>query len=70
MMGNRLREVLKREGVTAYQVCKDLGMDQGELSRILHGKSNISLWRLEQIADYLGYEVKLVKRPSSRKGGK
>ena len=69
-MGNRLREVLKGEGVTAYRICKDLGMDQGELSRILHEKQNISLWRLEQIAEYLGYKVELVKNCPSRKGGK
>lgn len=29
MMGNRLKEVLEREGVTAYRLWKDLGIDQG-----------------------------------------
>ena len=70
MMGNRLREVLKREGVTAYRLWKDLGIDQGEMSRFFHGKQNISLEMLEQIADYLGYDLVLVKRNRSRKGGK
>jgi transcriptional regulator with XRE-family HTH domain len=69
MVGNRLREVLKREGVSAYRLWKDLGIDKGELSRFFHGKQNISLPKLEQIADYLGYDIEFVKRKRSRKGG-
>ncbi len=70
MMGNRLREVLQREGVTRYRLCKDLGIDQGEISRFFHGKQNISLPMLERIAGYLGYDLVLVKRKRPRKGGK
>ena len=69
-MGNRLREVLKREGVTAYRLWKDLRIDQGQLSKFFHGKVNISLEMLEQIADYLGYDLVLAKRKRPRKGGK
>ena len=69
MVGNRLRGVLKREGVSAYRLWKDLGIDQGEMSRFFHGKQNISLLKLEQIADYLGYDIEFVKRSHSRKGG-
>jgi transcriptional regulator with XRE-family HTH domain len=69
MVGNRLREVLKREGVSAYRLWKDLQIDRGQLSRFFHGKQNISLTKLEQIADYLGYDIEFVKRKRSRKGG-
>ena len=69
MMGNRLKEVLEKEGVTAYRVCKDLGIDRGQLSKFLNGKVNISLEMLQQIADYLGYDLMLVKRKRPRKGG-
>ena len=69
MMGDRLREVLKREGVTAYRLSKDLGIDKGMLSRFFHGKQNLSLPKLEQIAEYLGYDIQFVKRKRSRKGG-
>jgi transcriptional regulator with XRE-family HTH domain len=69
MMGNRLKEVLKREKVTAYQLWKDLGIDQGQLSKFFHGRVNISLEMLEQIADYLRYDLVLVKRKRPRKGG-
>jgi len=70
MMGNRLKEVLERERVTAYRLWKELGIDQGHLSKFFNGKVNISLEMLEQIADYLGYDLVLVKRKRPRKGGK
>ena len=70
MMGNRLKEVLEKEGVTAYRLWKDLGIHQSQLSKFFHGKVNVSLEMLEQIADYLGYDLVLVKRKRARKGGK
>jgi transcriptional regulator with XRE-family HTH domain len=70
MVGNRLRDILTREGVTAYRLWKDLGINQGQLSRFFKGVSNISLDKLEQIADYLGYDITFVKRKHPRKGGK
>ena len=70
MVGNRLRDILTREGVTAYRLWKDLGIDQGQLSRFFKGVNNISLDKLEQIADYLGYDITFVKRKHPRKGGK
>jgi transcriptional regulator with XRE-family HTH domain len=70
MMGDRLKEVLKKERVKAYRLWKDLGIDRGQLSKFFSGKVNISLGMLEQIADYLGYDLVLVKRKRPRKGGK
>jgi len=67
-MGNRLLEILAREKITAYRVAKDLGIDRGQLSRFLNGKVNISLNLMEQVADYLGYDLLLVKRKSPGKG--
>ena len=69
-MGNRLKEVLEREGVTAYRLWKDLGIDQGQLSKFFNGKVNISLELLERIADYLQYNLVLLKRVQPKKGGK
>lgn len=68
MMGNRLKDIMEREGVTAYRLWKNIGIDQGQLSRFFKGVDSISLKRLEQIADYLGYDLQLVKRKPSRKG--
>ena len=68
-LANRLKEVLEKEGVTRYQLWKQLAIDQGQLSKFFSGKVNISLEMLEQIAGYLGYDLVLVKRKRPRKGG-
>lgn len=67
MLGKRLKDILNREGITAYRLCKDLGLDQGQVSRFLNGKQNLALDKVERVVEYLGYDLELVKRPS-RKG--
>ncbi len=68
MMGNRLKEVLNREEVTAYRLWKDLKINQGQLSKFFSGKAGMSLENLERIADYLNYDLVLVKRARPKKG--
>jgi len=65
-MGNRLKHIMKREKVTAYRICKDLGINQGHFSRFIKGEASFSLERLEKIADYLDYDLEMVKRRPSR----
>jgi transcriptional regulator with XRE-family HTH domain len=62
MVGNRLKGIMKREKVSAYRLCKDLGLDKGQVSRFLHGKQNLALDKVEKVADYLGYDLQWVKR--------
>ena len=65
MMRDRLKDILNREQVTAYRVCKDLDLDPAQMSRFLSGKGSISLRKFEQVAEYLGYDLQMVKlRPS------
>jgi transcriptional regulator with XRE-family HTH domain len=66
MMGNCLRDILNREQVTAYRVCKDLDLDPAQMSRFLNGKGSISLRKFEKVAEYLGYDLQMVKRRPSR----
>lgn len=68
MMGNRLKDILEREKVSAAKLCRDLGLDKGQVSRFLHGKQNLALDKVEKVADYLGYDLQWVKREPSRKG--
>ncbi len=67
MMGNRLKNIMDREKVSAYRICKDLGLDKGQVSRFLHGKQNLAFDKIEKVAEYLGYDITFVKR-SSQKG--
>lgn len=68
MMGNRLKNIIEREKISAYRLSKDLGLDKGHLSRVLNGKAQYSLEKLTVIADYLGYDIEFVKRTPSKKG--
>ncbi|MDD4358077.1 MAG: helix-turn-helix transcriptional regulator [Smithellaceae bacterium] len=68
IMGNRLKDIMRREKVSAYRLSKDLELDKGHLSRFLNGKAEYSVKKLTVIADYLGYDIELVKRKPSKKG--
>ena len=68
MMGNRLKDIIEREKVSAYRLSKDLALDKGHLSRFLNGKAEYSVKKLTVIADYLGYDIDFVKRKPSKKG--
>ena len=66
MMGNRLKDIMQREKVSAYRLCRELGLDKGQVSRFLNGKQNLALDKVEKVADYLGYDLQWVKRKPSR----
>jgi transcriptional regulator with XRE-family HTH domain len=68
MMGNRLKDIIRREKISAYRLSKDLGLDKGHLSKVLNGKAEYSIERLTMIADHLGYDIEFVKRKPSKKG--
>jgi len=68
MMGNRLKDIMEREKISAYRLSKDLELDKGHLSRFLNGKAEYSVKKLTIIADYLGYDIELIKRKPSKKG--
>jgi len=68
MMGNRLKDIMRREKISAYRLSKDLELDKGHLSKVLNGKAEYSLKKLDIIADYLGYDIDFVKRRPSMKG--
>lgn len=68
MMGNRLKDIIEREKISAYRLSKDLGLDKGHLSKFLNGKAQYSLEKLTAIANYLGYDIAFIKRKPSTKG--
>ena len=68
MMGNRLKDIIRREKISAYRISKDLGLDKGHLSKVLNGKTEYSLKKLTIIADHLGYDIEFIKRKPSKKG--
>lgn len=52
-----LKEAMKKKGVTAYRLSKDLGVHQTTISNWLNGKSTPKAQMLEKIADYFAVTV-------------
>ncbi len=55
-----LRELVKERGLR--RTARDLGIDSGSLFRSLRDGSNLRLGRIEQLLNYFGYDLKLIKR--------
>ena len=57
-----LRQIIEKEGKTVYRIAKDIGVDFSSLYRALGKEGNLGAKTIDKIMDYLGYEVKFIKR--------
>ena len=57
-----LKGIIEKEGKTVYRVAKDIGVDFSSLYRALGEEGNLGAKTIDKIMDYLGYEVKFIKR--------
>ena len=65
---DQIRSVIESSDVTRYRIAKDVGIDQGQMSRLMNGQSSLSLEALERLCDYLGLEI--VIQPKQRRSKK
>ncbi|KUO73443.1 MAG: hypothetical protein APF81_19735 [Desulfosporosinus sp. BRH_c37] len=49
----QIKRLMVAKNVTAYQLSKDTGINEGQLSRFFNGKVDLSLKKILQITDYL-----------------
>ncbi|MBO5068771.1 MAG: helix-turn-helix transcriptional regulator [Roseburia sp.] len=56
-MYKKYEELLKRRGITSYQVSKDTGIGQNTLSQWKTGRSNPKLEKLKILANYFGVSI-------------
>jgi transcriptional regulator with XRE-family HTH domain len=68
MMGERLKKILRKEGVSRPELCARAHIDKGHLSRILADKGGLSLAMCVRIGDALGYDLEWVKRRAGKGG--
>jgi len=61
----QVRKAIKESGVSRYAISKATGIDQGHLSKLVHGKAGIGLDHLEKLAEFLGWD--LIFRPKRGK---
>ncbi len=64
-----LREIIQqREGKSVKSVAKAIGVDHGSLYRTLKNGGNPEANTIEKILDYLGYDLKFIKRREVKPG--
>jgi len=59
-----LRELVLAKGLR--RTAHDLDIDPASLVRSLKDDSNIKLGRVKKLLDYLGYEIRLIKKRTRR----
>jgi plasmid maintenance system antidote protein VapI len=54
---NQISEIMRKRGLTLAATAELIGIDRGNLSRILNGKEGLTLDRADRIASSLGLEL-------------
>jgi DNA-binding phage protein len=58
-IGREIRRIIKKKGISLYQIAKDLGVTWESLYRSLLNGANPEWKRIGQILDYLDYDFVL-----------
>jgi transcriptional regulator with XRE-family HTH domain len=53
----KIKTALKNKEITQYRLAKDLGINQGQLSRFLKHNDQLSTRNLQKIFDYLKISI-------------
>jgi DNA-binding phage protein len=61
-----IRDLIRQKG-TIRKIATDLGMDHANLLRLLREDANPGLKTVEKIVDYLGYQIKFIKKKHETK---
>ncbi len=64
---DQIRKAVEESGMTRYAIFKATGIDQGTLSKFVHGQVGLSMDSLDVLADILGLEV-VASRHKPKKG--
>src|SRR5260370_40395603 len=62
----QVRKAVRDSGHSRYAISKATGIDQGQLSKLIHGQCGLGLDGLERLAEFLGWEI--IFRPKAKKG--
>ncbi len=59
---DQIKSAISEKSISAYQLAKDTGINEGQLSRFFNNKVDLSLKKVIQIIDYLGYDLLIQPR--------
>ena len=60
-LSDELREAVDASGMSRYQICKRLDIQQSAMSRFMSGKGGLSWATVDRLADLLGLHI--AKKP-------
>jgi len=61
-IGREIKRLIKKEKVSVYGIARDLGLASESLYRSLDDGANPEWKRIRELLDYLGYNLKFIKR--------
>lgn len=65
-MSDQLRDAIENCGQSRYAIHKATGIDQGQLSRFMHGEAGMSLDTVDRLFEYLELELRSVQREQTK----
>jgi DNA-binding phage protein len=65
LLSDQLREILDDGPMTRYRLSKEAGVDQGQLSRFVLGKGQLTFHTLDKIGSVLGLRFVLEQKSES-----
>lgn len=68
-VSEQLRRAIELAPVSRYKLAQQTGLDQGLLSKFIHGQTGLSLESVDLLAQALGLELRPIKKPRAKKGG-
>jgi predicted XRE-type DNA-binding protein len=63
-----IRKAIREAEISRYEISRSLDIDQGQLSKLMHGKAGLSIENLERLADFLDLEIIIRPKQRTRKG--
>jgi plasmid maintenance system antidote protein VapI len=65
----QLRKAIEGCGVSRYRIAKETGVRAETLCRFVNGQRGLTMEALDTLAQYLGLELRPVRKPRAMKGG-
>ena len=63
----KLKQILRKEEVSAYRLGQELKIDQAYLSKIINGKIQPTFAWMERVLKYIGYSIEFKKKGDKKK---
>jgi transcriptional regulator with XRE-family HTH domain len=63
---NAIRAAVNASEETPYAIAKGANVARSQLSRLLSGKSGMTVDTIERLADYLGLRITIEPKPKSK----